>query len=285
MVMAQRRMFSKKITETDRFLEMPLSSQALYFHLNMGADDEGFIDKARTIQRTVGASDDDMKLLIAKGFLIPFDSGVVVIRHWRIHNYIQNDRFQSTLYQNEKSQIEYDKSKTANFSPNKKCIHEVSKVETQVRIGKDSLDKDSLDNHVELEKPKNGNNTILKEIIDYLNEKTDKNYRANSKANKQLINARLAEGYSLDDFKKVIDNMVSNWSGTEWEKYLQPSTLFRDSNFDKYLNQIPVRKKAETNVPEWANDQTVIKPSDPNAKAKMEALRKSMIEAEKKAGG
>ena len=76
--MAQRRMFSRKITETDRFLEMPLSSQALYFHLNMGADDEGFIDKAKTIQRTIGASDDDMKLLIAKGFLIPFDSGVVV---------------------------------------------------------------------------------------------------------------------------------------------------------------------------------------------------------------
>ena len=101
--MAQRRMFSRKITETDRFLEMPLSSQALYFHLNMGADDEGFIDKAKTTQRTIGASDDDMRLLIAKGFLIPFESGVVVIRHWRIHNYIRSDRFQSTLHQDEKN--------------------------------------------------------------------------------------------------------------------------------------------------------------------------------------
>lgn len=115
--MAQRRMFSRKITETDRFLEMPLSSQALYFHLNMGADDEGFIDKAKTIQRTIGASDDDMKLLIAKGFLIPFDSGVVVIRHWRIHNYIRSDRFQSTLHQDEKTQLEYDHSKTAMLKP------------------------------------------------------------------------------------------------------------------------------------------------------------------------
>lgn len=143
--MAQRRMFSRKITETDHFLEMPLSSQALYFHLNMGADDEGFIDKAKTIQRTIGASDDDMKLLIAKGFLIPFDSGVVVVRHWRIHNYIQADRFQATIYQNEKEQLDFDKSKIASIKPLDQCIQNVSKMDTQVRLGEDSLDKDRLD--------------------------------------------------------------------------------------------------------------------------------------------
>lgn len=143
--MAQRRMFSKKITETDHFLEMPLSSQALYFHLNMGADDEGFIDKAKTIQRTIGASDDDMKLLIAKGFLIPFESGVVVIRHWRIHNYIQADRFQATIYQGEKEQLDFDKSKIASIKPLDQCIQNVSKMDTQVRLGEDRLDKDRLD--------------------------------------------------------------------------------------------------------------------------------------------
>lgn len=143
--MAQRRMFSRKITETDHFLEMPLSSQALYFHLNMGADDEGFIDKAKTIQRTIGASDDDMKLLIAKGFLIPFESGVVVIRHWRIHNYIQADRFQATIHQNEKEQLEFDKSKIASIKPLDQCIQNVYKMDTQVRLGVDSLDKDRLD--------------------------------------------------------------------------------------------------------------------------------------------
>lgn len=148
--MAQRRMFSRKITETDHFLEMPLSSQALYFHLNMGADDEGFIDKAKTIQRTIGASDDDMKLLIAKGFLIPFESGVVVIRHWRIHNYIQTDRFQATIHQNEKEQLEFDKSKIASIKPLDQCIQNVYKMDTQVRLGEDSLDKDRLDkvNHL-----------------------------------------------------------------------------------------------------------------------------------------
>ena len=139
--MAQRRMFSRKITETDHFLEMPLSSQALYFHLNMGADDEGFIDKAKTIQRTIGASDDDMRLLIAKGFLIPFESGVVVIRHWRIHNYIQADRFQATIHQNEKEQLEFDKLKIASIKPLDQCIQNVSKMDTQVRLGEDRLDK------------------------------------------------------------------------------------------------------------------------------------------------
>ena len=143
--MAQRRMFSKKITETDNFLDMPLSSQALYFHLNMGADDEGFIDKVKTIQRTIGASDDDVKILIAKGFIIPFESGVVVIRHWRIHNYIQADRFQSTIHKEEKEQLEFDKSKIANIKPLDQCIQNVYKVDTQVRIGKDRLDKDRLE--------------------------------------------------------------------------------------------------------------------------------------------
>lgn len=152
--MAQRRMFSKKITETDNFLDMPLSSQALYFHLNMGADDEGFIDKAKTIQRTIGASSDDLRILIAKGFVIPFDSGVVVIRHWRIHNYIRSDRFQSTMHQEEKKKIDFDETKIANIKAFQDVIPDVIpngyQMDTQVRIGKDRLDKvrlDKVNNH------------------------------------------------------------------------------------------------------------------------------------------
>lgn len=241
--MAQRRMFSRKITETDRFLEMPLSSQALYFHLNMGADDEGFIDKAKTIQRTIGASDDDMKLLIAKGFLIPFDSGVVVIRHWRIHNYIQSDRFQSTLYQSEKAQLEYDKSKTASLKPIGNCIQNVSKMETQVRLSKSSLDKDSLTTYPTVSDNEE-EDIPYKEIISYLNEKANRNYRPNIQKNKTLIKARWSEGFRLDDFKHVIDTTVKDWSGTKYEKYLRPETLF-GSKFEGYLNQAP-RIKTET---------------------------------------
>jgi len=235
--MAQRRMFSRKITETDRFLEMPLSSQALYFHLNMGADDEGFIDKAKTIQRTIGASDDDMKLLIAKGFLIPFDSGVVVIRHWRIHNYIRSDRFQSTLHQDEKTQLEYDHSKTAMLKPLENVIPNGYQMDTQDRVSKVSLDKDRLTTY-----PKEPDNIPYKEIIDYLNSKTGKNYRDNVQKNRSLIKARWSEGYRLDDFKHVIDNMVKDWSGTKYAKYLRPETLF-GTKFDGYLNQGNVVKR------------------------------------------
>ena len=241
--MAQRRMFSKKITETDRFLEMPLSSQALYFHLNMGADDEGFIDKANTIQRTIGASDDDMKLLIAKGFLIPFDSGVVIIRHWRIHNYIQSDRFQSTLYQSEKDQLEYDKSKTASLKPIGNCIQNVSKTETQVRLSKGSLDKDSLTTYPTVSDNEE-EDIPYKEIISYLNEKANRNYKANGLKTRTNIKARWNEGFRLDDFIHVIDTMVKDWSGTKYEKYLRPETLF-GPKFEGYLNQSP-RTKSES---------------------------------------
>jgi len=103
---AERRMFSKKIVESDAFLDMPLSTQALYFHLSMEADDDGFVNNPRKIQRMLGASDDDLKLLLAKNFLISFESGVVVVKHWKIHNYIRGDRKKATIYQEEASFLE-----------------------------------------------------------------------------------------------------------------------------------------------------------------------------------
>lgn len=103
--MAERRMFAKTIIDSDAFLDMPLSTQALYFHLAMRADDDGFINNPKKIQRTIAALDDDLKLLIAKNFIIPFDTGVVVIKHWRIHNYIQKDRYKETAYQEEMSML------------------------------------------------------------------------------------------------------------------------------------------------------------------------------------
>ena len=104
--MAERRMFSKTIIDSDEFLDMPLSSQALYFHLSMRADDEGFINNHKKIQRMIGASDDDMKVLIAKGFILLFESGIIVVKHWRIHNYIRADRLVKTNYQEERSLLD-----------------------------------------------------------------------------------------------------------------------------------------------------------------------------------
>lgn len=134
--MADRRMFSKTIIDSDTFLDMPLSAQALYFHLSMRADDDGFINNPKKIQRMIGASDDDCRLLIMKQLIIVFDSGVIVIKHWRLHNYIQKDRYKPTLYQNEKSTLELDESKVYT-----KCIQDVSNVDTQVRLGKVRLGK------------------------------------------------------------------------------------------------------------------------------------------------
>ena len=99
--MAEKRMFTQKIIDSDAFLEMPPSAQALYFHLNMRADDDGFVNNPRKITRYVGAAEDDLKLLILKRFIIAFDSGVIVIKHWRMHNTLRMDRYKPTDYQEE----------------------------------------------------------------------------------------------------------------------------------------------------------------------------------------
>lgn len=108
--MGKRRMLSTDVTETDMFLDMPLSTQALYFHLALAGDDDGFIAAPKRIQRMIGCSDDDFRLLMAKGFIIPFDSGVCVIRHWRIHNYIRNDRYKKTVYSVERSMLSLEEN-------------------------------------------------------------------------------------------------------------------------------------------------------------------------------
>ena len=132
--MADRRMFAKTIIDSDAFLDMPLSSQSLYFHLSMRADDDGFLNNPKKVQRMIGASDDDLKLLIAKKFLIPFESGVVVIKHWRIHNYIQKDRYKESKYIEEKTTLTIDQNGAYT-----ECIQDVSTLDTQVRLGKDSV--------------------------------------------------------------------------------------------------------------------------------------------------
>ena len=99
--MAEKRMFTTKIIDSDAFLDMPLSAQALYFHLNMRADDDGFVNNPRKITKYVNASDDDLKLLIAKRFILQFESGVIVIKHWRMHNTLRGDRYHPTDYQEE----------------------------------------------------------------------------------------------------------------------------------------------------------------------------------------
>jgi hypothetical protein len=154
--MAERRMFAKTIIDSDAFLDMPMSTQALYFHLSMRADDDGFINNPKKIQRMIGATEDDLKLLIAKNFIIVFESGVIVIKHWKIHNYIQKDRYKPTVYQEEKEQLELKDNGIYTLG-----IPNVYNLDTQVRLGKDSIGK--VNNKKEVKK-------FQKPTIDEINE-------------------------------------------------------------------------------------------------------------------
>ena len=145
--MAERRMFAKTIIDSDAFLDMPLSAQCLYFHLSMRADDDGFLNNAKKIMRTINANQNDYDLLVAKSFIIQFNDGICVIKHWRINNYLRSDRYKATIYQEQKAMLEikdngrYSLIKDDGI-PN--GIPEVHRLETQDSIGKNSIVKNSI---------------------------------------------------------------------------------------------------------------------------------------------
>lgn len=153
--MAERRMFAKSVIDSDAFLDMPLSAQALYFHFCMRADDDGFVNSPKKIQRLVGCGNDDIKLLFAKNFVIPFESGIVVIKHWKIHNYIQKDRYRPTVYQDEKDLLSIKPNKAYTLKPpvDTECIHDASNMDAQVRLGKVRLGEVSIEEEGEEEEP------------------------------------------------------------------------------------------------------------------------------------
>lgn len=208
--MAERRMFSKTIIDSDAFLDMPLSTQSLYFHLSMRADDDGFINNPKKIQRMIGCSDDDIKLLFAKRFVIPFESGVCVIKHWRIHNYIRTDRYKETVYKEEKDQLILKDNNAYSLNdvgiPN--GIPSVDQMETQVRLGKVRLGKVSIDNSII-------NNTCsseLQPIIDKWNALGLQNLKFINSGTKRhiMLQARIKE-YGIDAIISAIES-ISNSS-------------------------------------------------------------------------
>lgn len=140
--MAERRMFAKTIIDSDAFLDMPMSARLLYYDLSMRADDDGFVNSPKKIMRMVGATQDDLSILALRKFIIPFDNGVVVIKHWRINNYLRNDRYKETVYKEEKALLSIDENGSYTLG-----IPDVNQVVdqryTQVRLGKDSIDKDN----------------------------------------------------------------------------------------------------------------------------------------------
>ena len=170
--MAEKRMFTKRIIDSDVFLSMPLSTQALYFHLNMNADDEGFVNNPRKIMRMIGSADDDIQILIAKRYILVFESGVIVIKHWKIHNWIRNDRIKETDYQEEKAQL-FEKD-NGSYSLTAKCQSNVSQLsdKCQHSIDKYSIDKISIDN-IDADKPQKHKYGEYKNVL-FTNEEYEK---------------------------------------------------------------------------------------------------------------
>ncbi|MGL9961907.1 hypothetical protein IGK76_000829 [Enterococcus sp. DIV0839b] len=283
--MAERRMFAKTIIDSDAFLDMPLSTQSLYFHLSMRADDDGFINNPKKIQRMVGCGDDDLKLLMAKRFILVFDSGVIVIKHWKIHNYIRNDRYKPTLYQEEKAELAEKNSKAYTFktevieSENHLGIPDDNRMgyqmDTQVRLGKDRLVKDKKKNSVE---PSSTMPELFEKVWKTYPKKTNK-----KKAREQFLKKFKTEE-DLESFKKGYKDYLAYIKLNDW---YHPQELFRWIRDDRYndeydlsqTNKQPAYSKApvrQEQLPNWNGMQEDV-PLSPEELAELERQKQELL--------
>lgn len=223
--MAERRMFTKRITESDSFLDMPSSTQMLYFHFSMNADDDGFVNNPKKIQKMCGASDDDFKLLIVKSFIILFDSGIIVIKHWKMHNYIQADRYRPTDYLEEKSML--------GIKSNKAYTLDVSKMDTEciqngyigkVSIDKDSIGKDSKGECAREEKAKRFYPPTIDEVKQYCEE------RKNNIDPMAFIDFYSSKGWMIGK------NRMKDWKAAvrTWERKRKEQSQSESSVYDEW---------------------------------------------------
>ncbi|HBC4113815.1 TPA: DNA replication protein [Enterococcus faecalis] len=278
-------MFAKTIIDSDAFLDMPLSTQSLYFHLSMRADDDGFINNPKKIQRMVGCGDDDLKLLMAKRFILVFDSGVIVIKHWKIHNYIRNDRYKPTLYQEEKAELAEKNSKAYTFktevieSENHLGIPDDNRMgyqmDTQVRLGKDRLVKDKKKNSVE---PSSTMSELFEKVWKTYPKKTNK-----KKAREQFLKKFKTEE-DLESFKKGYKDYLAYIKLNDW---YHPQELFRWIRDDRYndeydlsqTNKQPAYSKApvrQEQLSNWNGMQEDVPLSD-KEQAKLERQMQELL--------
>lgn len=224
--MADKRMFSKTIIDSDPFLDMALSTQALYFHLSMRADDDGFVNNPKKITRMVGASDDELKMLIAKKFILVFESGVIVIKHWRMHNYIQKDRYKPTVYTEELSKLSVKENKAYTI-----CIQDGCNMDTQIRLDKIRSDKDRLEeNSIGADKPHTQKFTppTIEEIQEYCKER-----------NNTVDAERFYDFYSSKGWM-VGKNKMKDWKASvrTWESKQKESESKKVSNGNVFLEML-----------------------------------------------
>lgn len=226
--MAERRMFAKTIVLSDAFLDMPATARCLYFTLAMFADDDGFVNSPRGIMRQCGASDGDMQALLDRKFVLLFDSGVIVIKHWRIHNYIQKDRYKPTKYQDEYEHLTTDENGGYKLDTN--CIQTVSKMDTQVRLGEDSQGKDK-------DKAKRFIPPTIDEVRAYCEER------------KNNVSAERFMDYYTSNGWMVGRNKMKDWKACvrSWEKN-QFSSSKKNQSVPDYMYQ---EEKPKEKVKRW----------------------------------
>ena len=251
--MANRRMFSMKIVDTDAFMDISQTAQSLYFHLAMRADDDGFIANPKKIMKMIGSQDDDYKILCIKKFIIPFNSGICVIKHWLIHNLIRGDRYTQTQYIREKDQLKIhpiNKKYSLNKGNNENVIPNGNQRLSQVRLGKDSIGKDSIDKdnikNIEifsykgyLEKMSKNPSNGIKIIALYAKEKNiiwENIDQAQSFIRRNLRASGLLKGYELLKIQEVMKYLKLN---ADFKWTLETITKYIDED----LNNLTTIKK------------------------------------------
>lgn len=228
-------MFAKTIIDSDAFLEMPMTAQLLYFHLAMRGDDDGFINKPKAIMRICGAHDDDLRVLFAKKFVIPFESGVVVIKHWKIHNYIRKDTYIETKYKEEKACLELDENNAYRLSvtnPSRVRNESVTSPSTQDSIGEYRIDKVNIKRENTKREKAELSSPTLEEIKEY-----------GRSVNREDIAKKFYDYYSAAGWKDTGGRKIHNWQAKyiAWCNREPKEEKERYGNFDgheAYLNAI-----------------------------------------------
>lgn len=205
-------MFAKTIIDSDAFLDMPQSTQLLYFHLSMRADDDGFINNPKKIQRMIGCSEDDLKILITKKFIITFESGVIVIKHWKIHNYIRNDRYKETTYKEEKSTLILDENNAYTSG-----IPDVYQMDTQVRLGKDSIGNKKEKKSTEIDDLINSNfkdEELRNTVYEFIKMRKAIKKPLTTRGLELMINKLYKLTTNIDEQIEILNNSImNNWQG------------------------------------------------------------------------
>ena len=203
--MGSRRMFSLKVVDTDDFLDMGQGSQLLYFHLAMRADDDGFVNSPKKIMRFAGAKDDDMKVLIGKQFILPFQSGVIVIKHWKEHNSIRKDRKIETIYKEEMALLSEDNNGIYELQPNDNQIA----TKRPPKLSKVKLSKDKLINIAEETSADTEFKSLYNEFIE-LNPHLNWGNKSERKATQELLDKHGFE-QSMGIVKLYKENMADKF--------------------------------------------------------------------------